>query len=93
MELRAGRRHAVLKRHEARLGRERLPLHGWLQRQYQTGDAALQAVLDNPFQDYLEVRLPAGVDPNRERSRSTLLQRPRRGRLAEGRCRRSIRPG
>ena len=28
-------------------------------------DAALAAVLENPYQDYLEVRLPAGVDPNR----------------------------
>ena len=57
---------APLERHEAQLGREQLPVRGWLQRQYQTGDAALQAVLDNPFEDYLEVRLPAGVDPNQD---------------------------
>jgi len=55
-----------LKRQAARPGREQLPLYGWLQRQFPTGDPALQAVLDNPFQDYLEVRLPAGVDPNRD---------------------------
>jgi hypothetical protein len=56
----------LLARHEARLGRDQLPVYGWLQRQFETGDPALQAVLDNPFQDYLEVRLPAGVDPNRD---------------------------
>ena len=55
----------ALRRAEGRLHRDQLPLHGWLQRQFQTGDAALAAVLDNPYQDYLEVRLPQGVDPNR----------------------------
>ena len=56
---------AVLRRHEARLGHAQIPLGGWLQRQFQSGDPTLAAVLDNPYQDYLEVRLPAGVDPNR----------------------------
>ena len=52
---------------------------------YQTGDPALKAVFENPFQDYLEVRLPAGVDPNRGGLVRELLQRPRRGGLAQGR--------
>jgi hypothetical protein len=56
----------MLPRHEARLGREQLPVNGWLQRQFEAGDSVLQAVLDNPFQDYVEVRLAAGVDPNRD---------------------------
>jgi len=55
----------ALARHEGPLERNKLPVYGWLQRQVQTGDPALQAVFDNPNQDYLEVRLPAGVDPNR----------------------------
>jgi hypothetical protein len=54
----------TLARHAPLAGREKLPLHGWYQRQYQTGDAALSAVFDNPYQDHLEVRLPAQVDPN-----------------------------
>lgn len=54
----------VLQRLPGNQPREQLPLHGWLQRQYQTGDSALAAVLENPYQDYLEVRLPLGVDPN-----------------------------
>jgi hypothetical protein len=53
-----------LARHAALAGREKLPVYGWLQRQYQTGDAALCANFDNPYQDYLEVRLPADVEPN-----------------------------
>ena len=54
----------TLVRHEGGLPRAQLPIHGWLQRQFQTGDAALAAVFDSPNQDYVEVRLPAGADPN-----------------------------
>ena len=53
-------------RHEGGLPAHQLPIHGWLQRQFQTGDAALAAVFDSPNQDYVEVRLPAGVDPNHD---------------------------
>ena len=54
----------LLGRHEARIARSSLAVHGWLQRQYQTGDPALAAVFDNPYQDYLEVRLPREENPN-----------------------------
>ena len=55
---------AVLKRQEARIARSSLATDGWRQRQYQTGDPTLAAVFDNPYQDYLEVRLPSGENPN-----------------------------
>lgn len=54
----------TLRRHAGGLSRDKLPVQGWLQRQYQTGDATLAAVFENPYQDYLEVRLATGVDPN-----------------------------
>ncbi len=54
----------TLTRHEGPLPRSNLPIGGWRQRQYQTGDPALAAVFDNPYQDCLEVRLPTGIDPN-----------------------------
>ena len=55
----------ALSRHAGGLGRDKLPVQSWLQRQYQPGDAALVAVFENPYQDYLEVRLPTGVNPNK----------------------------
>ncbi|MBL7039439.1 MAG: right-handed parallel beta-helix repeat-containing protein [Pirellulaceae bacterium] len=62
-----------LQRHEARIARPSLAIGGWLQRQYQTGDAALAAALDNPYQDYIEVRLALGENPNRSGLRVTFF--------------------
>ncbi len=55
---------AAMSRQQAGTPHEQLPLNGYLQRQFPTGDAALAKVLENPYQDYLEVRLPLAADPS-----------------------------
>ncbi len=55
-----------LARQQAQIDRAAMPLGSWRQRQNQWGDAEIAAVVDNPYQDCLEVRLGTNEDPNKE---------------------------